>query len=293
MEYSNPSFSTDKYANYRPTYPLSFIEWVVEYQKKSQPKSEKPVKFVDLGCGTGQVTFPLAGLNAADIVVGADPSEVMIEKCKKEAKAPNLEFVVVKAEELSRAFEAESVDLITAAECFHWFDHAKFFEEAYTVLKKGGTLAYWMYIEPVVVSVTKPDGSVQAVDIQKYNEAYNNIVFGDEYLGPYWEQPGRNNLRQLCANIEIPHTFKDVVEHRFDAAKDGRSTSERLKITRQWTLENFRDYISSFSATHAYEAKNGAVNIPEMMVQALEGLGFGGDDVLNVVWSSAYYLMRK
>lgn len=62
---------------------------------------------------SGQVTQALP--QYFDRVVGADPSEGMIETAKKKyASAEKLEFVVASGEEVDQHVEEGSVDLVTA-----------------------------------------------------------------------------------------------------------------------------------------------------------------------------------
>jgi Methylase involved in ubiquinone/menaquinone biosynthesis len=48
---------------------------------------------VDLGCGTGRLTFQLAKESFDAKVIGIDIADKMIEEAKKNYKAPNLSFL--------------------------------------------------------------------------------------------------------------------------------------------------------------------------------------------------------
>ena len=50
------------------------------------------VSILELGCGTGRVTFPLA--EKAKQVIGVDISKEMISKAKKQVKRENIEFLL-------------------------------------------------------------------------------------------------------------------------------------------------------------------------------------------------------
>ncbi|GMM34669.1 trans-aconitate 3-methyltransferase [Saccharomycopsis crataegensis] len=316
-EYSTESFSTNQYDLARPTYPLSFIQYVVDWHKKSSPETSLGVTVsVDIGCGTGQVTFPLyEEIQYADNVYGVDPSAVMIQKCQDTQNSKDhstitkgeLCFKQAAAEKLDDVFPLESVDLLTGAECFHWFKHQEFFEVAHKILKPHGTLAYWFYVDPVVISVTKPDGTVVDVDKKVYMEIYDKYTYGEEYFGPYWEQPGRNHLRTFCKDVKIPtDLFKDIETHKYRPVVQGDVPDEKLKIERSWTLQDYKNYQESWSAYHKYveetkkaspginSAKDIKNYIPnEFSAEMTQRLGINPVDKMKVIWSTIYFLAKK
>lgn len=124
------------YSDYRPGYPADLIDDI---------STECPTRdlAVDLGTGGGQLAVDLS--KRFRQVIGVDVSPEQIEKAKQ---AANLKYVVGKAEELP-FLQNESVDLITAATSFHWFDEAKFWQEAKRVLKPGGIVS--------IVNIDTPD----------------------------------------------------------------------------------------------------------------------------------------
>ena len=83
-----------------------------------------------------------------DKVIGTDPSEKMLSAVhspvSKDGKAP-IDYKVATAEDLSFV-ESNSVDLVTAGQAAHWFNHEKSFPEIARILKPGGTLAFFCII---------------------------------------------------------------------------------------------------------------------------------------------------
>ena len=78
-------------------------------------------------------------------VIGTDPSEKMLSAVHvPEAKdgKPPIEYKVASAEDLS-FIESNTVDLVTAGQAAHWFNHEKSFPELVRILKPGGTLAFF------------------------------------------------------------------------------------------------------------------------------------------------------
>ncbi|KAM3916535.1 uncharacterized protein RB166_015773 [Leptodactylus fuscus] len=92
---------------------------------------------VDVGCGYGRYTLPLAPHFKK--VLGTDHSESQINLAKQYSSANNVSYMVAAAEKLP--LEDASVDLVTAALAAHWFTVDKFAHEAVRVLKTKGCFA--------------------------------------------------------------------------------------------------------------------------------------------------------
>lgn len=110
--------------------------FVAEYGKgllEFVPKN-KIQSILDLGCGTGTLTYQLAEL--CNKVVGVDSSENMINKAKNHYS--NIDFMVCDA--LDLPFKNE-FDVVFSNAVFHWIsDHNKLAENIYKVLKSNGLL---------------------------------------------------------------------------------------------------------------------------------------------------------
>lgn len=132
------AYHAQLYKQFRPVYPPQLLERIIAYCKEAKNEFQT---CLDLGCGSGQSTFPLT--RYFQTVIGVDPSQTQINEALKEAQnGPS--FRVGSAEDLS--FQAaNSVDLITVAQAFHWFDTGTFYAECSRVLRPKATLAIYGY----------------------------------------------------------------------------------------------------------------------------------------------------
>lgn len=237
---------------------------------------------LDVGCGPGEAAYPLTRYFKQ--VIGVDISEVMIHEAST-LRTPELkekiEFRVGSGESIPA--DSRSVDLVTAAECLHWFDQKRFFREASRVLKLGGTLAFWGYGDPVFVDY--PDASLV---LEKY------LYRDPEYLGPYWEYPGVEILRNNYRGVEVPtHLFTDEirVEH-----EPGIRSEEALILKKRFIgTEEIKNSIKTWSAYHIWKKMNPKEpDVVDLMFDELsKDLFWDENTVLNVEWISVYVFARK
>ena len=78
-------------------------------------------------------------------VIGTDPSENMLSAVQVPPAAegkPPIEFKVGRVEDLF-FLPSNSIDMATAGQAAHWFNHEKALPEIARVLKPGGTLAFF------------------------------------------------------------------------------------------------------------------------------------------------------
>jgi SAM-dependent methyltransferase len=116
----------DVYERSRPGYPDDAVCWLA---------GEEPGDVVDLGAGTGKLTRSLVDLGHR--VTAVEPLPEMLDQLR--AAVPEATAVEGGAEEIPLA--AESADVVTVAQAFHWFDHGPALVEIARVLRPGGRVA--------------------------------------------------------------------------------------------------------------------------------------------------------
>jgi SAM-dependent methyltransferase len=116
----------DAYERARPSYPPDAVAWIVDALAITHGRD-----VADVAAGTGKFTRLLAPTGAW--IVAVEPVEAM------RARLPRMPVTAASAERLP--FREESLDAITVAQAFHWFDATAALAEFHRVLRPGGRLA--------------------------------------------------------------------------------------------------------------------------------------------------------
>lgn len=292
--FSEKDFDTTTYNNVRPTYPDQFYDKILEYH--NLVKGNKTDLALDVGCGPGFVAFKLA--DRFQKVIGTDVSESMIAQCNSDPKASNkdkIEFFVSPAELSPLTIAPASVDLITGAECLHWVDMDKFYEECARILKPGATLAYWFYLEPVFVG--HPKASALNEEFSYESSIKNHGTDYEHYLGPYFQQPGHDNYRHGLSHVSPPSDlFSDVVRHYYNPLEHGTTGQyTTLFIRRVVTLNYYRNQAKSWSAYYNWKKLHpDKPDVADELVNKLaECMGVGMDDPIEVIYPTVYTFARR
>ncbi len=125
--------TSEEYARYRDIYPDEFYKKIVD-----RGLCINGQKILDLGTGTGVLPRNMYKYGAKWI--GTDISPEQIEQARMLADAANMkiEFQVVSTEDID--LPDETFDVITACQCFWYFDHEKVMPKLAKLLKPDGRL---------------------------------------------------------------------------------------------------------------------------------------------------------
>lgn len=276
-------FNAAVYSDFRPSYPDDWYKTLAAYHKGNHHL------VLDIGCGPGTATFALRKHMPFEKVVGADISQTMVEKARKVASDSNQQEVQFVAYNGDIKEIGLKPDMVTMAECAHWLDWENAMEQVAAVLPSDGTLAIWCYVDPVFVDFPEPDSDIE-------NLQYSEPPAG---LGPYWEQPGRQNLRELLPKLPPPEKwFKDIQLWRHD----GRSTATRaatpLVMEKTMTLEAFHNYTTTWSSYHNWSSStNAGESHPDPTIPFMEKVKrvtkLESRDTIRVAWKTVALLARR
>ena len=140
------------YATSRAGFPPAFFDLLGTrgYAKPGQ-------RALDLGTGTGTVARGLAQMGL--VVSGLDPSQALLDQAAELDKAVGVAVTYRRARAEELPFDDRSFDLITAGQCWHWFDRATVAKQTARLLKPGGRLIIahfdWLPLPGSVVAATE------------------------------------------------------------------------------------------------------------------------------------------
>ena len=233
------SEQADRYAQFRPSYPADLFRYLAALSKEQE-------LVWDCGCGSGQAAVGLA--DHFDQVIATDSSEKQIENA---VRHPKVAYRQGPAED--SGLETKSVDLIVAAQSFHWFEWDRFYKEVKRVSKAGGVLAIWCY------GLARISPEVDVVVLRFYRDI----------LGSYWGKE-RRLVEEGYRNIPFP--FQEIKPPRFE-------------MIAQWSLDQLVGYLGTWSALQMFTKKNGA-NPLESLSPELKA-AWGNESTRNVQWELA------
>ena len=123
----------DVYSKYRASYPQDLLDFL--YTEIGFTKSST---VADIGSGTG--IFSRLLLEKGSRVYGVELNADMRQAAEQELHGYS-NFTSVNASAENTPLPPTSVDYITAAQAFHWFDKALFKQECKRILKENGKVA--------------------------------------------------------------------------------------------------------------------------------------------------------
>jgi SAM-dependent methyltransferase len=186
------------YDQIRPGYPPEVYEDIISLS--GVPASGR---ILEIGCGTGQATLPLAqrGYRLFCIELGESLAEVARQKL---SAYPQVEIWTGTFEKWP--LEAEAFDLAVSATAFHWIDPAIGYPKVAQALRPGGSIAFFWNLH--VSSDVTPAFFVEA---QKIYERETPEIFDGHNPLPRWEEVGTPIADQIAAS----QCFGEVTVRRY------------------------------------------------------------------------------
>lgn len=154
MKVSGTSFgkAAEDYGTFRAGFPASIFDRLAEFSVGLPDQT-----VVDLGTGTGSLArgFALRGCNA----IGVDPDVRMIDKAKALDLQSDISIRYVAAKAEATGLDSGTADVVTAGQCWHWFDQQRTIAEVARLLRPGGKLVIanfdWLPLTGNVVEATE------------------------------------------------------------------------------------------------------------------------------------------
>lgn len=229
------STQSSEYAQFRPTYPDELFQHL-----SAACKSAHTV--LDCATGNGQAAIALSKYFSTVIAIDASQSQI-----DAAARLSNIRYHCAPAE--CTGLADNSVDLVTVAQAFHWFDGTAFFNEAVRVLRPSGVLAIWSYR----LCTVSPACDVLLAQLY------------EEIVGPYWPEE-RAHVEAGYDDVGLPGEPLDL---------------PRMRMQEHWTLAEMLGYLRTWSACKRYAADKGT----DPVLQISAGLQAAwGNGARSVEW---------
>ncbi len=151
------------YSQHRQGFPPEFIKRLQAFRI-----GQRGQRILDLGTGTGVIARGLALTGAS--VTGLDPSAQLIAQAKELDQRVNVNIDYVNAKAEATGLAGHTFDVITAGQCWHWFDEQKAIAEVKRLLKPIGYLVIahydWLSLPESVPVVSEQVMQRYAPDMQ-------------------------------------------------------------------------------------------------------------------------------
>ncbi|MBE6804425.1 MAG: class I SAM-dependent methyltransferase [Ruminococcaceae bacterium] len=166
------------YGKYRDIYPDEFYEKIVDLGLCTNGQ-----KVLDLGTGTGVIPRNMYKYGAR--FIGADISENQIAEAIELSKGMDIKYIVSSTEEID--FDSETFDVVTACQCFMYFDKNIILPKIHNILKDNGHFLIlfmaWLPHESEIASKSEEL-------VLKYNPAWTGGGMARyELKKPQWAEP--------------------------------------------------------------------------------------------------------
>ncbi len=235
------------YARYRPGYPGALFDWLA---------AAAPSRAVAWDCGTGSGQAAVALAAHFVHVIATDASAQQIAQATPH---PRVAYRTAPAE--APGLAPASVQLVTVAQAFHWFDGPRFFAAASEALVSGGVLALWTY------RASRVSGEVDPIEL----DFYHNVI------GQDW--PGERRLVESgYATVAFPAPLAEVPAPHF-------------QLTAAWTRDEFVGYVGTWSAVHAHRKRTGHDPLPSFAARI--ATAWPDNEKREVRWDLALRVARR
>jgi SAM-dependent methyltransferase len=185
------------YAKYRDIYPEAFYRKIAELGLCVSGQN-----VLDLGTGTGVLPRQMARYGAK--FIGADISENQIAEARRLSREAGLDirYVVSSAEDIS--FPDRYFDVVTACQCFMYFDKTVVLPKVHRILKDGGHFC-------VLLMAWLPDESEIAKHSEELVLKYNPFWTGGGFKrykpeAPEWSRELFSAEHILAYDLDVAFT---------------------------------------------------------------------------------------
>jgi len=206
------------YAKFRDIYPQEFYDKITD-----RGLCIKGQRVLDMGTGTGVLPRNMYKYGAK--WTGTDISENQIRQAKLLSEGMDIDYYALSAENLD--FPDNSFDVITACQCFWYFDHEKIMPELVRMLKPDGSLLLlymaWLPFEDKIAQASEKlvlkynpnwSGAGETVHPIFVPECYNEkfrLIYHEEYpLNVHFTRESWNGRMKACRGVGASLTEEET-----------------------------------------------------------------------------------
>lgn len=218
---------SEDYAKYHDIYPQEFYDKII-----SRGLCTAGQKVLDIGTGTGVIPRNMYKYGAE--WVGTDISENQIAQAKKLSSGMNIKYYAMPTEKLD--FPDNSFDVITACQCFWYFDHKKVMSDFYRILKPHGRILVlymaWLPYEDRIAGESEklilkynPNWSgageiMHPIFIPDCYNEYFRLAYHEEYkLNVHFTHESWNGRLKACRGIGASLSESEISEWEHENKK--------------------------------------------------------------------------
>lgn len=225
----------ENYVKYRPHYPAEMLDLFCR-----EMNLQKSSVVADIGSGTG-ISAKLF-LENGNQVFGIEPNKLM-RKASENYLSKSSNFKTVNGTAENTTLEDKSVDLIIAAQSFHWFDNTETLEEFRRILRENGFVALiW---------------NERRLDSNKFLREYENflIEFGIDYQKVRHDNINRQTLNDFFGTQIYSATFDNSQTLDFEGLSGRLLSSSYMPSEENPRFAEMQESLKRLFARHAEKGK--------------------------------------
>lgn len=221
--------TSSEYAKFRDIYPNEFYEKIIDLGLCKQGQ-----KVLDLGTGTGVIPRNMYKYGAE--LTGTDISENQIIEAIRLAKESNMNINFFTSPAENTKLNDNYFDVITACQCFMYFDKAKVLPEIFRMLKHGGRfLVLFMAWLPFESDIAMNSEKL----VLKYNPHWTGAGLTRYQLSePEWSKEFFNCVNCITYDINVPFT-RESWHGRMIACRGVGASSLSFNEIEQFKIEHW------------------------------------------------------
>ena len=247
-----------RYDRARPTYPAALFDDIADYARLGEAS-----RLLEIGCGTGQATLPLAERGCAIDCIEVGEKMAAIAR-QKLARFPKVSVLTADFETV--ALPARHYDLVYAATAFHWIDPAVAFSKPHRLLKPGGALALFWHRPALTTSaanLSMPSKRSTNASPPELIQDYKLPPHPDDVTTEYAERiPASGLFHQLairkhyCVINYSAESYIDLLGTHSDHIKtDSRYSAKIIRANRRLDRDAIRRCLAARDSGAAYLAR--------------------------------------